>query len=184
MKELMEMNLEEIRNQIDKIDDEITDLLKKRYSLARKVGELKKNSRQSVFIPKREQAIIERLIRKADENLSAGAIQAIYREIFSGSRFVENPISINFLLSDTAAVIAAYSIFGRSVLLKPQPDIAAIFSGIKNDINSYAVISSKSSPPPLIHTELISEIELDNLSEPNTMHKYRVYKGGHKIIDT
>ena len=48
------MDLKKLREEIDKIDDEILDLLDKRMSIVKEVGELKLKSNVAIYHPKRE----------------------------------------------------------------------------------------------------------------------------------
>ncbi len=92
--------LEECRERIDSIDDEILHLLHKRMKVVQRVGEIKHDTKTAVYRPEREKAIIERLTQTAEENhliLNRGAIEAIYLEIFAVARNLELPERIAFL---------------------------------------------------------------------------------------
>lgn len=92
--------LEECREQIDSIDNEILHLLHKRMKVVQRVGEIKHDTKTAVYRPEREKAIIERLTQIAQENdliLNKGAIEAIYLEIFAVARNIELPERIAFL---------------------------------------------------------------------------------------
>ena len=55
------MNLQKLRQQIDKIDLRLLALLNARTKLAEKVGKLKRASGQAVFAPEREEILLRRL---------------------------------------------------------------------------------------------------------------------------
>ena len=61
------MELEEIRKEIDKVDNEIISLLARRKSLSREVGRLKKTKNKPVFDKKREIELITQINEKAKE---------------------------------------------------------------------------------------------------------------------
>jgi len=51
------MNLDEVRQAIDRIDAEILNLIAERMELARKAGEVKKNLGKDIFDSKREEEV-------------------------------------------------------------------------------------------------------------------------------
>ena len=59
----MEQQIELIRNELDKIDDEIMVLITRRLKLVKKIGKLKKAAGKNVFDPSRESLIIDRLYK-------------------------------------------------------------------------------------------------------------------------
>ncbi|ANV97574.1 hypothetical protein BBW65_01560 [Helicobacter enhydrae] len=74
------MNLTKLRVEIDKIDDEILELLKKRIEIAKQIGILKREQKQEIIDLQRERRIIERLSQ--DDIFSQAEIASIYQEIF------------------------------------------------------------------------------------------------------
>jgi chorismate mutase/prephenate dehydratase len=50
--------LKRLREQIDRIDDRILELLTKRANLAIKIGKIKKKSLINAYVPEREKAIL------------------------------------------------------------------------------------------------------------------------------
>ena len=54
--------LDKLRFEINDIDNNIMDLLVKRMSISKKIGEFKKNNNMKVFDPSREKLLLERLI--------------------------------------------------------------------------------------------------------------------------
>ena len=54
--------LDKLRSEINDIDNNIMDLLVKRMSISKKIGEYKKNNNIKVFDPSREKLLLERLI--------------------------------------------------------------------------------------------------------------------------
>lgn len=77
------MEIEEIRQEIDKIDTEIIKLLSKRSSLVTAAGKLKKDE-QGVRDPKRVEQVINKVKSKAAEaGLDPDIAEKIYRTIIS-----------------------------------------------------------------------------------------------------
>lgn len=75
------MSLEQLRKQIDRVDDRLLRLLNERAGLAKRVGAIKQRQGRRLFDPSRERAILVRLAKANRGPLSERAIHAIYREI-------------------------------------------------------------------------------------------------------
>ena len=79
------MDLGEIRQEIDKIDDALIKLFCARMELSAQVADYKKANNLPIFVPAREQAILDSIAEKAGSELSDYA-QTLYRTIFEVSR--------------------------------------------------------------------------------------------------
>lgn len=77
----MKSKINELREKIDRIDDEIAGLLNQRSEIASKIISLKKNSSIDVEDVSRESSIIARLCEKNPE--IGGLIKDIYGRIFN-----------------------------------------------------------------------------------------------------
>ncbi len=166
------MKIAELRTKIDKIDDTILELISERYKLAKKVGDIKQTKNSSVFVPEREKNILDRLSKKSTDALPSGTIQAVFREIMSGARFAEHPITIAFLKDDLLALFAIYLKFGSCTNLKPFSEKNELFLEVKNDINTYAVISSPYDPAPEL--SIMSEITINHPLEHGAKLHYLI----------
>jgi len=91
------VTLDDCRDAIDSIDNEMLKLLNKRMSVVQRVGEIKHDSGGAIYRPEREKAIINRLTGLSDGLLNASAIEAIYLEVFAVSRNLELPERIAYL---------------------------------------------------------------------------------------
>lgn len=167
---MIDMSINKFRKEIDAIDDEILKLIEQRYRLVQKVGEIKKASSSGVFVSEREKAIIERLSKQASSSLPLEAISAIFREIISGARLVEHPITIAYLKTDLLSILAAYSKFGSCISLKPLPALRDLISEVKNNLNSYAVIPTSDVSDPELN--ILAEITIQDPSAPEKNFKF------------
>lgn len=84
-------DLNEIRNQINSIDDELIELYKKRMALCKEVGELKKESGKSVNDGLREKEIVYRLSQKTPEELRL-YVKELYETIFYTSKSYQSKL--------------------------------------------------------------------------------------------
>jgi len=92
--------LDDCRQAIDSLDNEILKLLNKRMEVVQRVGEIKKDSGGAIYRPEREKAIIERLTKQNEQAgglLNKSAIEALFLEIFAVSRNLELPEKIAYL---------------------------------------------------------------------------------------
>lgn len=73
-----------LRQQIDNIDNQILELLSERFSIVKKIGDVKKQSNLPLQNSKREEEIIESLSQKAKaNNLPKSLIEKVWRIIFA-----------------------------------------------------------------------------------------------------
>jgi len=79
------MDLQAIREEIDAIDRELTDLFVRRMQLSAKVAGYKRETGMKVFDPAREAAILDRIAERAGEPLGEYARQ-FYQTLFEVSR--------------------------------------------------------------------------------------------------
>jgi len=79
------MNLDNLRAEIDAIDDELAALLARRMDMAARVAAIKRETGAPVLQPAREQAILARLGERARPEYRP-ALEMIYEAIFRASR--------------------------------------------------------------------------------------------------
>ncbi len=83
------MELENIRREINNIDDALVDLFKKRMNCSAMVAEYKKQNSKAIFDKSRERSIVARLTEDCDEQ-TACYINALYNTIFEVSRSLQS----------------------------------------------------------------------------------------------
>jgi chorismate mutase / prephenate dehydratase len=93
----MNEHLNDLRNQIDSIDNQMLDLLNQRMEVIKEVGKLKRINNAIIYRPEREKSILDRLNSLNVGLLTAPAIEAIFLEIFAVSRNYELPERIAYL---------------------------------------------------------------------------------------
>lgn len=79
------MNLSEIRKEIDAIDDQLVKLFCDRMQLSAQVADYKRANNMPIYVPEREQAILDLRSEQAGPELAA-YVQALYSQIFELSR--------------------------------------------------------------------------------------------------
>lgn len=81
-----EEKIKALRKKIDDLDDQLIDLLVKRYALSREVGHIKAKDGQSVHDPSREREIIDRLTKRAGGQLGRDDITALFKAVYRISK--------------------------------------------------------------------------------------------------
>tara|TARA_B100000519_G_C14228376_1_gene431111 strand:+ start:636 stop:908 length:273 start_codon:yes stop_codon:yes gene_type:complete len=81
--------IKELRNSIDKVDDQIFDLILKRFDYVEKIGNIKKEMNMPVDDKAREEIIIERLSEKLSTKINYKEIKKIIDPIISISKDIQ-----------------------------------------------------------------------------------------------
>ncbi|OQX57489.1 MAG: chorismate mutase [Helicobacteraceae bacterium 4484_230] len=140
--------LQECREAIDAIDDEILRLLNRRMEVVERVGEIKHDSGGAIYRPEREKAIIDRLndITVSEGGLlNRGAIEVIFLEIFAVARNIERPERIAYLGPEgTFTHQAAESRFGGMSEYLSMGSIRAVFKALESQRAKFGVVPIES----------------------------------------
>ena len=149
------MTLEELRAAIDGIDDRILDLLRERAELVEKVGQVKDKSGDSYYAPEREEALLRRLAAANRSRLPESSLRAIYREIVSSMRALEQTIKVAYLgPRSTFSHQAAARHFGNAVELLPERTIADVFEAVERGRAHYGVVPIENSQEGAVNATL------------------------------
>ena len=124
-------DLDTLRQQIDECDRAIVDWLNRRAEVVVNVGKRKRCDNVPVYSPDREQAVLQKLRELNKGPLPQKTLDAIYRELMSGSFALEKPLRIGYLGPEGSfSHMAAMRKFGASVEYLPLPDLRAIFDEV------------------------------------------------------
>jgi chorismate mutase/prephenate dehydratase len=130
-KALQNMDLHALREQIDTLDQKIVELLSRRAQVVVEVGRAKQTDGTPIYAPDREQRVLQRIAELNGGPLPQKTLQAIYRELMSGSFALEKPLRIGFLGPEgTFSHLASMRKFGASVDHHALPDIRAVFDEV------------------------------------------------------
>jgi len=182
--------IQDIRNNIDKIDDQLVKLINKRGELAVKIGQekSKKSSSKHFHVPHRERSIIERVTRSSGGPFPNESLKYVFREIFSATLALEKPLRIGFLGPETTfSHQAAIKQFGHSSKFISSSNIESIFRQVEKNECDYGVVPVENSiegvinltldcfvdSPLLICDELKSTISLYLLSKTKNFQKIK-----------
>jgi chorismate mutase/prephenate dehydratase len=160
---MSEDQLKPLREQIDKIDDDILQLLNARAEVVLEVGKAKQGrGEQSFYVPSREKAIYERLTAANPGPFPAAAVVKVFREIISASLNMEMPMRVAFLgPSSTFTHMAAMQQFGLSAQLVPQKSIPSVFEEVARERAHYGVVPVENSTEGVVNHTLDMFIDSD-----------------------
>lgn len=140
------MTLEELRAAIDGVDNRLLDLLRERAELVGQVGELKDKTGVPYYAPEREEALLRRLAAANRSRLPESSLRAVYREILSAMRALEQKINVAYLgPRGTFSHQAAARHFGAAVHLQPERTIGEVFEAVERGRAHYGVVPIENS---------------------------------------
>ncbi len=141
------MELTKYRDQINEIDDQILALLQKRAEISKQVGEVKaKTGDVQVYVPNRQKQIIERLKERNRGEFPDAALEAIWTEILSASRSLQEPERVAFLGPiGSFGHLASLCHFGASTELIPVRPQIDIFTEVEAGRADYGVVAIENS---------------------------------------
>ncbi|HEV3105058.1 MAG TPA: chorismate mutase, partial [Trinickia sp.] len=146
MDDELNSKLKPLRDRIDEIDAQLIALLNQRAAVALEVGEVKKHYNAPVFRPEREQQVIARLQQMSEGPLAGDHIGAIWREIMSASRSLEQPVKAAFLGPiGTYSEEAMHEYFGHSIEGLACLSIDEVFRSVEAGGAEFGVVPVENS---------------------------------------
>jgi len=140
------MNLDELRQRIDQLDEQMVELLHQRAKLATEIGQHKQDNTAAVYDTARESQILRRLAELDVAPLPGEALQHIYREILAACRSVQQPLRVAYLGPQyTFTHMASLQQFGRSSQLIPAGSITDVFGAVQREQADYGVVPIENS---------------------------------------
>jgi chorismate mutase / prephenate dehydratase len=140
------MTIFDLREKIDAVDDRMLDLLRERADLVLEVGRLKEKTGEPYYAPEREEALLRRLAAANRSRLPESSLRAVYREILSSMRALEQAIVVSYLGPQaTFSHAAALAHFGRAVTLVPERTVAEVFEAVERGRAHYGVVPIENS---------------------------------------
>lgn len=152
------MSLEEVRNKIDSIDQQLLRLLNERAELVHAVGEIKRKDDLDIYVPGREDKLLRKLAeinRAQNGRLTERAIRAIYREIMSAALALEDSLKIAYLgPTGSWTHQAAVNKFGHCVEYLAEACTEGVFGRVAAQTADYGVLPIEHSTEGAVHHTL------------------------------
>src|SRR5271168_4644823 len=138
--------LDPLRKQIDEFDAQIDDLLNARARVVVEVGKVKQSQGSPIYAPDREKAVLEKVRKLNHGPLPDRCLDAVYRELMSGSFALEKPLRIGFLGPEGSfSHAASLKKFGASVEYVPLSAIPAVFDEVVRGHVDYGLVPVENS---------------------------------------
>ena len=131
--------IDKLRKQIDKIDFQILDLLKRRSKIAEKIGKEKKSS--NLFRPERQANILRNILKKNGNNLNPLYILSFWRSIFLSQIDVQGGIKL--LLSNNIAnsyIKTIYDYFSHDIEIITMNNTSKALEKVYNGKNILTIL--------------------------------------------
>jgi chorismate mutase/prephenate dehydratase len=165
------VKLTDIRVEIDKIDDQLLELINRRMEFVKKVGEIKHRDKSAIYRPEREKEIISRLQKQSKENgglLSNEGIEALFLELFSVARNLERAEKIAYLGPDGSFTHqVAESRFGAVAEYLPMKAIKDVVNTVETGGAKYGVVPIENSSNGIVGEtfDLLEHTDLKIIAE-------------------
>jgi chorismate mutase/prephenate dehydratase len=136
-------DIEKLRQEIDRIDDELASLLQRRAALAQRIGQAKGGA--PAYRPERESEILRR-VGRSQGALPAERIAAVFREIISACRGLEEAIRVSYLGPEgTFSEQAVRKHFGAAVEALPVASVDEAFRRCESGAAQFTVVPAENS---------------------------------------
>lgn len=138
--------LEKLRTTINDIDGQLVKLLNERAKTVVRVGKLKQNTGIPIYAPHRESMVLSKVLRSNRGPLLDKTVEAVYRELMSGSFALERPLRIGFLgPRGSFSHQAASKHFGQSVDFEDLHSIDGVFTEVRRGHVDYGLVPIENS---------------------------------------
>jgi chorismate mutase/prephenate dehydratase len=132
-----------LRNTIDRLDEEILARLAERAKSAQRIGEIKHGN---VYRPEREAQVLRRLAEANPGPLPGQAVQRIFREIMSACLALEQPLRVAYLgPAGTFSESASRKHFGSAPIFVSMATIDEVFRAVEVGNADYGVVPVENS---------------------------------------
>lgn len=149
----MTQELEQLRAQIDAVDDRLLDLLNQRAQLAQAVGHVKGGA--VVYRPEREAQVLRRLQAANPGPLPNAAIRLLFQEVMSACRALERPLTVAYLgPQGTFSEAAALKHFGHAAETHATASIDDVFREVEAGHADYGVVPVENTTGGAVGTTL------------------------------
>ena len=159
-------NLDQVRTDIDAIDQEIQELISSRAKCAQRVADIKMAEVQAAkergepdtevvfYRPEREAQVLSRIMERNEGPLAGETVAHIFREIMSACLALEKPLQVAYLGPEgTFTQAAAIKHFGHAAICVSQSTIDGVFAQVESGQCNYGVVPVENSTEGMVsHT--------------------------------
>jgi len=149
--------LEDRRNRIDSLDEQIQSLISERAKWAQDVATIKQSTDKDVdyYRAEREAVVLRKILDRNQGPLSDEEMARLFREIMSACLALEEPMKIAFLGPEgTFTQSASLKHFGHSVNTVPLGAIDEVVREVQSGAANYGVVPVENSTEGVINHTL------------------------------
>jgi chorismate mutase/prephenate dehydratase len=165
-------NLDQIRVDIDAIDQNIQRLLSERAACAQRVAEIKMaevlearnrgepDTEVVYYRPEREAQVLKRIMDRNEGPLAGVTVAHIFREIMSACLALEKPLQVAYLGPEgTFTQAATLKHFGHAAICVSRPTIDQVFARVESGECNYGVVPVENSTEGMVNHTLDSFLD-------------------------
>lgn len=153
----MSKTLQQLRDDIDALDQQIQSLISQRARCAQQVAEVKRQEdADAVFYrPEREAQVLRAVMARNTGPIGNEEMARLFREIMSVCLALEQPISVAYLGPEgTFTQAAALKHFGYACISKPMTAIDEVFREVAAGAANYGVVPVENSTEGVVNHTL------------------------------
>ena len=148
-------SIDDLRQGIDRVDEELVALISRRAELARCIGALKGANDSATFVPARERAVLNHVQQVNRGPLPHDAIRGIFQQIVAASRNLEQPVTVAFFGPEyTFTHSAALLRFGATGKLVAAETIGEVIDLVAHGQAHYGVVPIENSTEGVVRETL------------------------------
>ncbi|MCX7766204.1 MAG: prephenate dehydratase [Candidatus Sumerlaeia bacterium] len=147
--------LKKLRQEIDRIDRQLVELLDQRAKYAREIGKRKMAQGVAFYDPVRQKSIIDKVLKHSNGSFPQQGLKTVFTEIMSSCLNLEKKLRIGYLGPEaTFTHLAAVNEFGSACELVSYNNIYDIFVAVDNDWVNFGVVPIENSTGGIVHDTL------------------------------
>ena len=145
-------SLEELRKNIDGIDDDITRLLHRRAELVLEVKKAKEQGNIDIYSPARERQILDRVAQVVPNGqFPRGALEKIFQNIIGATRSLIGQLNVSFVGPESSlGHEGAVKQFGEDLQFRPEASIDEVFAKVESGDSHYGIVPARASGGSLV----------------------------------
>ncbi|TMA46724.1 MAG: prephenate dehydratase [Deltaproteobacteria bacterium] len=152
---LRKSSIPALRQQIDRVDDQLLRLLNRRARFALEIARQKARTNSGVYAPGREKGVIARLARANPGPLPERLVRAIFREIISASRSLEQHLRVAYLGPEaTYTHLAARQQLGAAAEYRAAGSVGEVFHEVESGRADLGVVPVENSTEGMVANTL------------------------------
>lgn len=140
----MTKTIDDIRRQIDSIDDRIHDLLRERFAIVERITAEKRKTGAPIVQPAREIALVRRLLARHDGDFPAESVVRIWREMFGAVAALDKGLKVAVTAPDNGAGVLSWGLardyFSTAVPMVRAANALAVLTMVREGEAAFGIV--------------------------------------------